>query len=245
MDNALMIGLSRQMTLRRAMDVVANNIANASTAGFKAETLLLEGAAAPRAAAEDGPSRLMYVADWGMGRDFGQGALEHTGRAFDLALEGEGFFALQTADGDTRYTRDGRFRLDSEGRLAAPDGALVLGEGGAPLLMEAGGEPVRISGDGILTQGEAEIGRVAVFRFDAPGALEKTGESRYRAPEGAEALAVAEPQVLQGFVERSNVQPILELTRMMEVMRAYESVSRFINQTEELNRKAIERLGRV
>ena len=114
MDNAIMIGLTRQMTLRRDMDVIANNIANANTAGFKVESLLLENQPARTAEHADGPAELQYVNTWGMGRDFSQGEMEFTGRQFDLAVEGEGFFAVD-ANGTEQYTRDGRFRTETVG----------------------------------------------------------------------------------------------------------------------------------
>ncbi|MEE2567053.1 flagellar hook-basal body complex protein [Hyphobacterium marinum] len=244
MDNALMIGLSRQLTLRRAMDVTANNIANANTPGFKVESLLLQNQPARRAESQDGPRDLQFVENWGVARDFGQGRLEYTGRPLDLAFEGEGFFAVETEGGDLRYTRDGRFRLDQEGRLAATDGSLVLDEGGAPILLEPGGGHITVQGGAILQDGN-EVARLGAYTFENLGALEKTGDGRYRAPEGVDADLAEEININQGYVESSNVQQVLELTRMMETMRAYQSVSRFIQQGEELDRKAIERLGRV
>jgi flagellar basal-body rod protein FlgF len=244
MENALMIGLSRQLTLRRAMDVTANNIANANTPGFKVESLLLQPQAAQRAHAEDGPNRLLYVENWGVGRDFGQGQMEYTGRPLDLAFEGEGFFAVETASGDLRYTRDGRFRLDQEGRLAATDGALVLDDVGSPINLDPGAGDISVQG-GVMLQGGREVARLGAYVFDDLGALQKTGDGRYQAPDDIDANIADEMNIHQGYIETSNVQQVMELTRMMETMRAYQSVSRFIQQGEELNRKAIERLGKV
>lgn len=245
MENALMIGLSRQLTLRREMDITANNIANANTPGFHVESLLLRSEAAPTATSQDGPGDLQYVDAWGIGRDFREGTLEFTGRQLDVALEGDGFFQVEAANGDALYTRDGRFTIDGEGRLAASDGALVLDDLGAPILIDPAQGPVMISEDGALVQNNAEIARLAIYTFENLGALSKTGSGRYAASEDAPADLAADFQLRQGYVESSNVQPILELTRMIETMRAYESVSRFISQGEELSRKAIERLGRV
>lgn len=243
MDNMMMIGLSQQQTLRRAMDITANNIANVSTAGFKAEQLLREANPYTRASAEDGPGRLNYVAEWGMGRDFGQGALEQTGRPLDLAITGEGFFTLDTPQGE-RFTRDGRFAMDAAGTLTSADGAPVMGEGGAPITINPDAGPVTILANGEVSQNGVVAGRIAVTRFDDNGALSKIGENRYIAPEDAEREMALEPIVRQGFVESSNVRPILEITSMMEVSRAYASVSRMLQQADELSRKAIERLGR-
>ena len=244
MDNAMLISLSRQMTLRRAMDVTANNIANASTAGFKAERVLLEADLASPARHQDGPKRLAYVDEWGLGRDFSQGRLQATGRPLDLAIEGEGFFVLETAEGDERFTRDGAFTLDGEGAIVAPDGARLLNEAGAPILVDPDAGPVEISTAGEVSQNNAVIARLQVVAFEDRGQLQKTGANRFSAPEEADREIALDPVVRQGFTEAANVTPIMEITRMMEVSRAYASASRIVSQTDELSRKALERLGR-
>ncbi|KAA5803345.1 flagellar hook-basal body complex protein [Alkalicaulis satelles] len=242
MDNAMLIGLSRQLTLRREMDITANNIANASTEGFKAERVLLEPREAARARHQDGPARVQFVGEWAMGRDFTQGVLTPTGRPLDLALDGPGYFVLDTPAGE-RFTRDGRFTLNAAGELTAADGARVLDEGGAPIVINRELGPVEISANGALSQGGIPGPRLALAAFEQPGLLSKTGDNRYQAPDDAERLD-ARPEVRQGFSEASNVRPILEMTRMMEVSRAYQSVTRMIRDADELSRKAIERLGR-
>lgn len=249
MDNAIMIGLTRQMTLRRSMDVVANNIANANTAGFKVESLLLENAPAQTAEHSDGPSELQYVNTWGMGRDFGQGELEFTGRTFDLAIEGEGFFAVD-ANGTEQYTRDGRFRTDAEGQLVAADGAPVLdADTRAPILLNPNAETTTIVDGGVIMQDGIQVGRVGVFEMPNRSLMSKEGNGRYTVPASDnpddQPQAMLDPSVRQGFVERSNVQSILELTDMMTIMRSYQSVSKFLSDAEDLNKRSIERLGRV
>ena len=241
MDNTLMIGLSRQITLRRDMDVIANNIANANTAGFKVEHLLLESAPAQRAETRDGPSDLQFVDNWGVGRDFRQGELAHTGRPLDLAIEGEGFIGLQTEDGE-RFTRDGRLRLDGEGQLVAADGAPVLDDTRNPILIDENLGPVTITNTGTVMQGQAQIARIGIFSPENIAGMEKQGDGRYAAI--GETEVVDDPTVRQGYVEQSNVQPVMELTRMISIMRTYESVSKFLSKAEDLNSKAIERLGR-
>ncbi len=128
MDNTMLIGLTRQLTLRRQMDVVANNIANANTQGFKAERMMLEPDTSYRARHQDGPNRAQFVDEWAMGRDFSQGSLTNTGRPLDLALQGDGFFMVEM-DGVERFTRDGAFTLNPLGELVASDGAQVLDAG--------------------------------------------------------------------------------------------------------------------
>ncbi len=244
MDNMLMIGLSRQIVLRREMDVTANNIANANTAGFKAERVLLEEETRTPARAEDGPRRLSYVDEWGLGRNFAQGALDPTGRPLDFALEGEGFFAVETGSGETLYTRDGRFTINADSELAASDGARVLSDQGLPVLIDREGGPISVDEDGTIVQGGVPIGRIGVTSFETLSRLEKTGDNRYRAPDDLQPEPVLAPVVRQGAVENSNVTPISEIVRMINVSRAYQSVSKLIEDADRLTRDAVERIGR-
>ncbi len=248
MDNAMMIGLSRQMTLRRSLDVVANNIANANTAGFKVESLLLEAAPAHTAEHSDGPADVQFVNTWGMARDFRQGELDFSGRPLDVAIEGEGFFAVEV-NGNEQFTRDGRFQLDANGQLVASDGAPVLDAmTRAPILTDPAGGEIAVVDGGAVMQGGAEIGRIGVFDIANLSGLEKTGNGRYIRTGGDgfdEPEALLNPTVRQGYVESSNVSAVLELTEMMNIMRSYQSVSKFLKDAEDLNRRSIERLGRV
>jgi len=249
MDNTLMIGLSRQMALRQAMDVVANNIANANTAGFKVESLLIENTPAPTASQVDGPTDLQFVDVWGMGRDFRQGALEMTGRNLDVAIEGEGFFAV-SVNGAEQFTRDGRFHLDNAGQLTAHDGAPVLDAGSrSPIMLNPSAQSTSIAQDGTITQDGVPVGTVGVFEMPNLSALSTQGNGRYVQtdnPDGRnDPQSMLSPVMRQGFVEASNVQPVVEMTDMMTIMRSYQSVSKFIEQAEDINRRAIERLGKV
>jgi len=244
MDNAMMIGLSRQMILRRSMDIAANNIANVETPGFKAEQLLLEAVQPSDAETADGASGISYVQDWGVMRDFRDGALTQTGRPLDVAIEGEGFFTVQGEDGPL-YSRDGRFAVDGGGRLVTADGRAVLDEGGGEIALDVfGSEPV-IRKDGAVTVDGAEIARLGVVRFETLTELEKVGDGRYRAPEDAAPQAVEIPTLRQGFVEGSNVNSVMELTNLIEISRAYGSVTRMIEDASQLHRDAIRRLGDV
>lgn len=242
MDNSLMVGLLRQVTLRRSMEITANNIANMNTPGFKAEALMLEEVEPRRAEMRDGG--VSYVHDWSVARDFRDGAMTQTGGALDMAIEGEGFFALQTDNG-VQYTRDGRFMTDSSGRLTAQDGAAVLDDAGNEIMLDPYGPAPTVTPTGAIMVNGAEIGRIGVNRFDNLSALQKAGDSRYIAGEGAVADPVGIPSIKQGFVEGSNVNSISQLTHMMEINRSYQSVSKMIQDAGELHRKAIDRLGRV
>jgi len=246
-ENAAYIGLSRQLVLRRELDIVANNIANANTTGFKVEQLLLgteEGRGA-RNHGVDGPAR--FVLDGGVGRDYGQGALAETGRPLDVGIEGEGaFFRIGGAPGEPeRYTRDGAFTTDPEGRLVTQRGLPVLDAGGAEIVLDPTlGQP-NIAADGTISQDGQPVGRLGVVRFDVLSVLSKDGDGLYRNTSNAAPADAPDARLRQGMLEGSNVNTLTQITSLIEIQRAYESTARMIEQTNDLSRRAVERLGRV
>jgi len=242
MDNTLYISLSRQMTLRREMDVIANNIANADTTGFKVESLMVRTEAQAPARMTDG-GKVKFVLDDGVARDFTQGSLRQTGGDFDLAVEGKGFFQVTTDEGD-RFTRDGRFTLSPEGKLTTQAGDPVMGDGGEIVLDLARG-PVAIAADGTISQAGERVGKVQVFLFEDRSVLAKDQNNLLKNTSNDAPVADTASRVRQGMLEGSNVNPILQITRMIEVSRAYESVVRTMENTSDLSRRAVERLGRV
>jgi flagellar basal-body rod protein FlgF len=151
LDNATYVGLSRQMTLRRELDIVANNVANSDTAGFKIESLMT--GTEQRRPAKDAmlPHAVRFVLDTGVARDFSQGALRRTDNDLDVAIEGDAFLTIQTANGE-RYTRDGRLRIDAGGQMVTQTGDPVLGEGGEPLTLRVDGPSPSIASDGTISQ---------------------------------------------------------------------------------------------
>ena len=230
------------MTLRRELDIVANNIANADTAGFKVESLL-------NAAEERRPARdhgidhpVRFTLDSGVARNFAQGAVKPTGNPLDVALDGEGFLAVETPAGP-RYTRDGRLGMNEAGQLVTKAGDPVLDDGGAPITLRPGGGAVNIATNGTVTQGDAVVGRIGVVRFDNLSALSKEGNGRYLA-DGVEPLPAPDVQLRQGMVEGSNAQPVLEVVKLIELSRAYERMSKMMDNSQDLSRRAVERLGR-
>lgn len=244
MENVAYIGLSRQTTLRRQLDIAANNIANADTPGFKVENLLLNSQAATPARNDEVRGGAVFVVDGGVGRDFRQGAIRETGRPFDLAIDGQGFFRVSTPQGD-RYTRDGRFTLDDQGRLTTQDGHPVLDEGGGEIQIDAKKGAVTVGQDGAVSQGSERVGKVGLFRFPILSVLTKEGDNLYANASNSTAEAATEARVRQGAVEGSNVSPVLEITNLIEISRAYERVSRIIEQNNDLSQRTVERLGRV
>lgn len=244
MENAAYIGLSRQMTLRRELDIAANNIANADTTGFKVEQLLVSTELGARARNEGVRPPVSFVLDRGVGRDFGQAPLRQTGRALDFALEAEGaFFAVQAGAAEA-YTRDGAFTLDPEGRLTTQQGHPVLGEGGEIVLDPQLGA-VSVGEDGTISQDGTPVGRLSVVRFDTLSVLEKGGDGLYRNTSNARPADAPDARVKQGMLEGSNVNPILEITNLIEISRAYERATKMITDVNDLSKRAVERLGRV
>jgi len=229
------------MTLRRELDIVANNIANADTTGFKVESLMLETAPRSPAVTQGGPKPVKFVLDSGVARDFTPGALRKTDAPFDLGIEGQGFFKITTPEGE-RYTRDGRFRMDDTGRLTTQDGKAVLDEGGGEVTIDPLKGAVTIASDGTVSQGTERIGKVAVVRFDSLSALEKSGDNLYRNTSNLQPQPAPDARVHQGMLEGSNVNTVLEITRMMEVTRAYESMAKMMDSNADLSRRPIERV---
>ena len=244
MDNALYVGLSRQMVLRRELDIIANNIANLDTNGFKVESLRQKTEPGYPAQTFGGPKPVKFVASDGVARDFGQGVLVKTGASLDMAIEGQGLFQVQGAAGPL-FTRDGRFTADATGRLVSQGGLAVLDDGGGEIVIDAEKGPVAIGPDGSMSQGNERVGKVGMFAFANAGALEKTGDNLYRNASNLTPDTAEKATLRQGFLESSNVKPIIEISRMVEVSRAYESTSKMIDSAADLSRRSIERLGRV
>lgn len=238
METPTYIALSRQMALRSQMDVVANNIANANTSGFKAEMMLMSEVELP---AEKG-IELSYVQDFATARDFSPGALRPTGNDLDLAIQGNGFFAVQTPDG-VRYTRVGRFQLDGNGTLTTTQGYPVLAGGSAVTLNPDDG-PVNVAEDGSVSTDRARtgtqlqvVGKLDVVDFANRAALKPTQDNLFNA-EGQQPTA-ATGKVAQRMLEDSNVNAIVEMTNMIEVTRNYQTVQKFLDGEHDRQRRAI------
>jgi len=245
MDNALYVGLSSQMVLKRELDIIANNIANADTNGFKVESLMTKEVPGPPAVTLGGPRPIKFVGDDGVARDFGQGSLRRTDAPLDVAVDGPGFFKVTTKAGE-RYTRDGHFRTDETGRLTTQAGDVVSDDGGGEITVDPSRTgQLTIADDGTVSQGTERIGKIGVFKFDSLSALSKTGGNLYQNASNQQAAAVTDPKVRQGMLEGSNVNPIVQITRMIEVSRAYEQTTQMMSAESDLTRNSIARLGRV
>jgi flagellar basal-body rod protein FlgF len=251
MENTLLIGLSRQATLERQLDVVANNIANMNTVGFKSDQSLFEEYLMPGAHEDNfvgGDRRLSYVQDRGTYRDFSQGASEETKNPLDVAIDGNAFLVVQTAAGE-RYTRDGGLQLNNQGQLVTAGGDAVLGNSG-PIVFQPTDHDINVSPDGTITvvegngRTDALRGKLRLVSFADAQKLLKEGSNLYSSGEGA-AQADTRSQVRQGYIEKSNVNSVAEMSRMIEVTRAYTQISTLLQQQSDLHKSAIEKLANV
>jgi flagellar basal-body rod protein FlgF len=252
MENTLLVGLSRQTALERELDIVANNVANVNTAGFKADRTLFEefltsGAHEDNFVGND--RRVSYVQDRGTFRDFTQGASDQTKNPLDLAIDGGGFLVVQTAAGE-RYTRDGGLQLNNQGQLVTAGGNPVLGANG-PIVFQPTDHDINVTPDGTITVQEGNSrtdsirGKLRLVSFADAQKLLKEGSNLYAAGEGGTPLPDTKSTVQQGFIEKSNVNAVAEMSRMIEVTRAYTQISTLLQQQSDLHKTAIQALADV
>ena len=239
-ENVNYLALRAQQALERRIANAANNLANVSTNGFKADDVLFHELVQPPARALDRPRDITFMRDAGTVRDFSQGPLTRTEEPFDLALEGDGFFVVQGESGPL-YTRDGAFRLNADGALVTREGRSVLNADGEPIVFDPRGRRPDIAADGTIRAGAANVGAIQVVAFADNRQLEKIGDNLFDA--GAQPPAPANATVVQGALESSNVEPIRELTELILVSRAYQGAAKIISDTDELRRTALQRIN--
>jgi flagellar basal-body rod protein FlgF len=244
MENPTYIALSGQMALLRQMDVVANNLANLSTPAFKGEEMLFSQYLART---PDG-STLAYVEDAGTMRDLRQGALSKTGNPLDFAIEGSGYFTVQTPLGQ-RYTRNGHFQLDSQGELITSQGYQVLSATGQPIVLPANVRDITVAPDGTISVSQAGstlqpvLGQLQVVDFASPQAVTPAANGLWVTDQTPQPSATATVQ--QGMSEESNVQPVVELTRMLSVSRTTGMFKAFLDQEDQRRGNAIDKLSKT
>lgn len=243
MNNTLLIGLSRQVTLRRELDVVANNVANITTTGFKRRAGTFGEYLMPVASADTlrAPQRkLSYVADHAGILDMSGGPVERTGNPLDVAIKGDALLAVATPAGE-RYTRDGALVLNAVGTLVTQGGHAVLSDQG-PLSFTAADGDIRISADGTVSTAQGARGKLRLIDASNPQQFENAGRNLYlsgRPPAPAPQTARLE----SGALERSNVNATTEISRMIEITRSYTSLAQMLQKTDDLRRSALSRLA--
>ncbi len=244
MSSANYVSLSSATVLERSLDSTANNIANMSTTGFKASRPLLDSLAFEGSGL--GSEDISFVQDKGYYLDLSQGALTRTENTLDIAISGPDWFSYEGPDGGTAYGRDGRLVLTADGTLTTTTGAAILDVGGGRITLPADiGSQVIIARDGtIADQAGNALGRIGLFSVSNPNALNPIGGGLYKDPGPAGVDAAQDSAVIQGFLEGSNVQATVEVTRLMDIQRAYERAIKVIDQSDELTRTAIQSISR-
>jgi flagellar basal-body rod protein FlgF len=256
MENALLIGLSRQIALHRELEVVANNIANINTTAYKADSALFHEFLMPGANHGHflgGDQRLSYVADRATWRDYRPGPLLQTGNPLDIAIDGDAFLTVQTPRGE-RYTRNGTLHLNPTGELVTSDGYQVLGDNGV-IKFQINDSNISIANDGTIrvregadTRSDAQRGTLRLVRFDQNVRLQKDGSTLFSAPAGVFPQPLQQPtkvRILQGALEQSNVRGVVEMSRMIEITRNYTAIAGLLQQHSDMRRNAIDKLADV
>jgi len=243
MENAQLVSLSRQIALQRQMDVVANNMANINTTGFKAEDMLFQQFNMPTAADNDfaGNQSVAYTEDWATVHDMTNGPMDQTGNPLDVALSGPGFLSVQTAAG-VRYTRAGSLAINSAGTLVDLSGNPVLGDSGE-IHFDPADTDITITRDGTVTTSQGIKGKLSVSEFADPQVqLTREGNNLWN---GTNPQAPTNTTVVQGSIERSNVSGVTEMAQMIRVQRAYEQIAQLMQQQDSLRTNAVQKLGQI
>jgi flagellar basal-body rod protein FlgF len=252
MENAGLVGLSRQIALQRELDVVANNIANLNTTGYKADNVTFGEYVMPVARANQfrGSDRnVSFTQDRATWLDQSQGPIQHTGNPLDIAINGNAFLTVDTPRGE-RYTRNGALQVNLAGELVTSEGLRVVGQNG-PIVLQNGDRDVSISSDGTVSVREgrnttdSQRGKLKFASFADPRLLQKDGTSTFMPVNGMQAEAPTTVRINQGSIEKSNVNSVIEMTRMVEVTRTYTQVAQLLQQHSDMRRTAIQQLAEV
>ncbi len=236
MPESLYVATSGATSRMRQLDVVANNLANASTIGFKGDTMMFSTAL--DAAALGQP--MTYVQTSGVVTNMSAGPLSPTGRDLDVAIQGEGFFVVQAPEG-VRYTRAGSFLVDAQGRLATPEGHPVLGEGGP---IQGGVGSLRIlSGGEVIDDNDVVIGALRIEEFENVDLLEKAGGALFKAPAELAPVPVVDRRLVEGTLELSNVAPTTELARMMLLQRSFDASVRALRADDQATDRLLQEIA--
>jgi flagellar basal-body rod protein FlgF len=241
MDNTSYIALSRESALWRQMGVVANNMANANTPGFKAEQMMFTSyLAKSKSDASPFDRKLAFAQDVGVLHNTSEGPLSQTGDPLDVAIHGPGYYTVDTPGGP-RYTRAGHFHLDETGMMVTSAGYPVLQTNGNPIVFAPGEASITIAGDGTISTENGVIGKLQVSTFDNEQQLTPSGDGTFQTT--ATPTPLAQANVVQGMIEDSNVQPVVEMTNMLNILRSYEGVMNMIQGEHDRQLKAIDTLS--
>ncbi len=238
MENSIYVGLSRAVALERDMDIVANNIANVNTPGYRGQYMMFKEYVEKPQGIED---PLSMVLDYGQYMSNKPGSIQFTGNKTDFALSGPGFFGVQN-NGETMYTRAGNFAVNVAGELVTAEGKPMVNDGGSPMTIPTDTTELRMAEDGTLSNQNGPIGKLMVKEFADINDLNPVGDTLYQTK--AEALEPKETRVMQGVLEGSNINSVMEMTHMIDVHRAYQNVQKMLQSEHDRQRTMIQRLTR-
>lgn len=242
MDTKILVSLSHQVAMRRQMDIIANNIANMNTTAYKRESIMFNeyltdtGGSLPKSF-----QKVSFVQEMGVARQMSNGELQTTGNQLDTAIEGEGMFKVRKADGQLAFTRNGHFALSADNTLVTTDGHELLDEGDAAIEFPENANGFKIAEDGTVSAEDVgQIGKIAVHQFQNYGALRKIGDNLYSAEE--EPTPSDSFKLTQGMLETSNVSPVLEITNMIQLSRAYAQTANLLDRVQQTQSQAINKI---
>lgn len=238
MQSSLYVALSSQIAFQRRMETIANNVANASTPGFRREEIKFEQMLSHSSSE---PVAFASTGDTFIKRDPGQ--MIKTGNPLDVAVQGDAWFAIQGPNGPV-YTRDGRMQITPQGELQSIAGYAMLDAGGSPIQINPGAGPLLIASDGMITQNGAQLGAIGLFTIDPAAKLSRFENSGVIPDKPATpVLDFNRYGVVQGHIEGSNVNPMWEMSQLIMASRSYDAVSNSINKSEDSLSEAIKALG--
>jgi flagellar basal-body rod protein FlgF len=254
MDNTTYIALSRQQALWNQLEVIANNLANVNTTGFKgSDTLFSQYLVKSRSDDRTFKDKIAFTHDFGLVRNLAQGTFNYTGNTFDLALQGEGYFVVQKpgtganagqGDGEDLYTRAGAFTINGDSQLVTQSGNLVMGTDGQPIHIPDSAGNITIQGDGSIHTPEGKtVGQIRVVRFDNERELKAVDGTAFRS-DGPQPIDMPQPKVAQGVLEDSNVNAISEMTRLINVNRSYADIAKLVDEEHTRKRQAADTFTR-
>ncbi len=262
MHEGIYIAASAGLKQGKKMEVIANNLANVNSTGFKRDRLAfkelmppfppdsgLEGGRNVLLPPDKSNSNVSYVAITDQYTDFSEGVFKQTDGTLDVALNGPGYFSISTAEG-TRYTRNGNFRLDTQNRLVNQKGQPVLDEQNQPIVIDASGADIAIDGNGNVTAGTGlinlPIGKIKLLDFKNPKSLEKIGDGLFNQTNpNAEEQPINGTSMKQGFLENSNVSSVEEMTDMLATLRLFETYQKMIQSIDSMDDQAVNNIGRI
>ena len=238
MENPSYIALSRQMALGREMAIIANNVANMNTNAYKNEGMMFVEYLKDTKTGEN----LSFTQDLRLVRNLAEGQLHTTNNPLDVAISGKGYFTVEV-DGEDRYTRNGSFKLSPDGELITTEGYLVLGDGDAPISIPATATDITITRDGTISSSAGTAGRLKTVDFEDEQLLVKEAGSVFSTADNQEPIDQVTGEIIQGAIEGSNVQGVIEMTRMIDTTRSYTSMAKFIKEEHDRQLKAIQSLA--